>query len=320
MAANNAIETFFKRNQAYFWTALGLGIGGSFFVFVLLIVDWNYFFRYTIALITEGNYQGVLDPPASNLEVMKNAAFGPVYDAFAPEIIRGSNERQLLIWYLFLFEAAIFALMYVFFGRKSAVITRPNDTVEVFTPFQRLVIWSNVAIVVFLIVSGFNITWALRSEGGMIPYYLRSFHEIVGLAWIPLWLVTSIMTFKDCPILRKHSAFQFFMPGRYKPFRRIIWFFYVTMGGGLILSGFFLWFLHPNALTNAELIQLKRTFIYFHFGTSLPLMFFLLDFAHSVTTAIRGNLGYLWTGRFPREHLEQLDPEVLEDLKRVGRA
>ncbi|GHV01418.1 hypothetical protein AGMMS49521_1610 [Campylobacterota bacterium] len=313
-------DSFFWRNRAYIFTALGLAIGGSFFIFVLLVVDWNYFIRYTIALITEGNYQGVLNAPADNYEAMKNAAFGPGYNAFAPEVIRGSNERQLLIWYLFLFEASIFAVMYAFVGRATATITRPNDLITVFTPWQRLIIWSNVAVVVFLIISGFNITWALRSEGGTIPYYLRLFHEYVGLGWLPLWLITSIMTFKDCPILRKNSAFKFFMPGRYHPFKRIIWFFYVAMGGGLLLSGILLWYLHPSDVVNAEVIQLKRTFIYFHFGTSLPIMFFLLDFAYSVTVAIKGNIKYLWTGKFPREHLEQLDPEVLEELKSAGRA
>ncbi|MDR2639412.1 MAG: cytochrome b/b6 domain-containing protein [Helicobacteraceae bacterium] len=318
MATSN--ESFFKRNQAYFWTALGLGVGGGFFIAVLLVVDWNYLGRYTIALLTDGNYQGIVDPPATNYEAMKNAAFGPAYNAIAPEVIRGSNERQLLIWYLFLFEVSLFALMYVFTGRKAAKITRPDDLVQVFTPFQRLIIWSNVAVIVYLIISGFNITWSLRSEGGAIPYYLRVSHEIVGLAWLPLWLITTIMTFKDCPILRKHTAFRFFMAGRYKPFKRIIWFFYAMMGGGLLLSGYLLWYLHPSEVVNAEVIQLKRTLIYFHFGTSLPMMFFLLDFAHSVTTAIRGNIKYLWTGKFPREHLEQLDPEVLIDLRRVGRA
>jgi formate dehydrogenase subunit gamma len=318
MATSN--ESFFKRNQAYFWTALGLAIGGSLFVFVIVVIDWNYFIRYTIALLTDGNYQGVLDAPQSAKEAMRNAAFGPEYLAFAPEVIRGSHERQMLIWYLFLFEASLFALLYVFGGRKEAKITRPNDLVEVFTPFQRLVIWSNVGVVAFLIISGFNITWSLRSEGGTIPYYLRICHEIVGLGWLPLWLITSIMTFKDCPILRRHSLFRFFMAGRYKPFRRIIWFFYVSMGGGLLLSGYLLWYLHPSEVVNAEVIQLKRTLIYFHFGTSLPLMFFLIDFTHAVTTAIKGNVKYLWTGKFPREHLEQLDPDTLEDLKKIGRA
>ncbi|MGE4296242.1 MAG: cytochrome b/b6 domain-containing protein [Campylobacterales bacterium] len=317
MASN---QTFFQRNRAYLYTALGLGVVGILFVGVLMIMDWGYLIAYTLQVVTGGGIAGVLTPPATHYEAMVNAAFGPAYTSIAPEIIRASNERQLFIWYVFVAEIAIFAWMYAKYGRKAAVITKPEDTVQVFTPFQRAVIWLNVAIMVVLIITGFNITWAMRSEGGALPYFLRGMHEVTGLVWFPIWLLASIMTFKDSPILRKNSTFAFFLPGEHKPMKRVIWFFFVAMGAGLLLSGFLIWLMHPSSITHAEVIQFKRALLYLHFGASVLIMFFVLDFVYSAAVAVKGNLGYLWSGRFPREHLEQLDPEVLADLKSVGRA
>lgn len=251
---------------------------------------------------------------------MVNEAFGPAYKTIAPEIIRASNERQLYIWWVFIAEIAIFAYMYALYGRKEAIITRPEDTIEVFTPFQRAVIWLNVFVIFTLVITGFNITWSLRSEGGTIPFILRGTHEMTGLIWFPVWLLVSVMTFKDSPILRKNSSFGLFLPGAHKPMKRVVWLFFVTMGAGLLLSGFILWLLHPDAYTHGALIQFKRALLYLHFGASVLIMFFLLDFVYSATVAVKGNLRYLLSGKFPKEHLEQLDPEVLEDLKRAGRA
>lgn len=321
MATNQALEqSCFQRNRAYFYTALGLAVVGALFVGVLMIMDWGYLLGYTLQVLTGGGVQGVLTPPASGYQAMVNEAFGPAYKTIAPEIIRASNERQLFIWWVFIAEIAIFAWMYAKYGRKQATITRPEDTVTVFTPFQRAVIWLNVFLIVTLVITGFNITWSLRSEGGALPYLLRGTHEVTGLIWFPVWLLVSVMTFKDLPILRKNSTFGFFLPGHYKPMKRVIWFFFVAMGAGLLLSGGLIWYLHPDAFTHGEFIQLKRALLYLHFGASVLIMFFLLDFVYSVTVAIKGNLRYLISGKFPREHLEQLDPEVLEDLKRVGRA
>jgi formate dehydrogenase subunit gamma len=316
MTANSG---FFHRNRAYFYTLLGLGVVGTLFVGVMMIMDWGYLFGYVVHLLSGGGISGVLDEPSSYYEQMKVAAFGPAYTAIAPEIIRASYERQLFIWYVFAAEIAIFAYLYARYGRKEAVITRPEDTVQVFTPFQRAVIWINVAIVVLLVISGFNITWSMRSEGGQIAYFLRGLHEVTGLAWIPVWLLMSLMAFKDLPILRKNSLW-FFLPGSYKPMKRIIFIVFVAMGLGLIASGFALWFLHPDAATHAQLIQFKRAMLYVHFGASVLMMFFVLDFVYSVAVAIKGNLRYLWTGRFPREHLEQFDPDVLKELQEAGRA
>ncbi len=321
MASNPAMsQTFFQRNRAYIYTALGLGLVGVLFVGVLMIMDWGYLIGYTIHVLTGGSVQGVLTPPDSSYQMMVNEAFGPAYKTIAPEIIRASNERQLFIWWVFVGEIVIFAVMYVLYGRKQATVTRPDDLVTVFTPFQRAVIWLNVFIIITLVLTGFNITWSLRSEGGMLPYLLRGTHEMTGVIWLPIWLLVSVMTFKDSPILRKNSSFRFFLPGHYKPMKRVVWFFFVAMGAGLLLSGILLWYLHPDAFTHAQFIQFKRALLYLHFGASVLIMFFLLDFVYSVTVAVKGNLKYLVCGKFPREHLEQLDPEVLEDLKGAGRA
>ena len=37
----------------------------------------------------------------------------------------------------------------------------------------------------------------VRSEGGYIPYILRGTHEVTGLVWFPIWLLMSIIAFKD---------------------------------------------------------------------------------------------------------------------------
>lgn len=128
-------SSFFSRNKAYLLTLLGLGVVGFVFVKFLMIMDWNYLINYTLHIISGGNVDGVLSPATSTYEAMVNKAFGPNYEAIAPEIIRASNERQLFIWWVFVAEIAIFCVMYVINGRKSAIITNPNDTVQVFLYF-----------------------------------------------------------------------------------------------------------------------------------------------------------------------------------------
>ena len=53
-----------------------------------------------------------------------------------------------------------------------------------------------------------------------------------------------------------------------------------------------------------------------HFGASVLIMFFLMDFVYSVLVAVKGNLKGLITGKYPREYLEQLAPDVLADIKK----
>lgn len=309
-------SSFFTRNKAYIFTLVGLSIVGFIFVKFMMIMDWEYLFKYTIHVISGGSLDGVITPPDSTYKAMVNTAFGPNYEAIAPEIIRASNERQEYIWWVFVAEIAIFCVMYTISGRKAAVITRPNDEVEVFSLFHRAIIWLNVIIVITLVITGFNITWSLRSEGGFIPFILRGTHEMTGLIWFPVWLLMSIIAFKDIKLLSKNSLLaKIILPGKYKPMKRIIFIVFVLMGAGLLTSGSIIWYLHPDAYTNAQIIQFKRALLYVHFGSSVLIMFFLMDFVYSALVAVKGNLKGLITGKYPKEYLEQLAPDILADIE-----
>lgn len=313
-------SSFYKRNRAYILTFLGLSIVGFVFLKFLMIIDWEYFIKYKLQILLTGNVDGVLAPARSAYEAMTNAAFGPNYEAFAPEIIRASNERQLYIWWVFVGEIAIFCTMYVFQGRRVPVVKNPEDKVEVFTLFHRIIIWVNVAFVVALIITGFNITWGLRSGGGELAFLLRGTHEMTGLFWFPIWLLMSIIAFKDSKLLFKNSLTRkIIIPGTYKPMKRIIYFFFVIMGAGLLVSGAIIWYLHPDAYTNAQVIQFKRLVLYIHFGSSVLIMFFIMDFVYSSLVAVKGNIKGLISGKYPREHLEQIAPDVLAELDEAKR-
>jgi formate dehydrogenase subunit gamma len=309
-------SSFFERNKAYILTLLGLSIVGFVFIKYLMVIDWEYFMKYKLQMLLTGNLDGVLSAPGSAYEAMVNKAFGPNYEAFAPEIIRASNERQLFIWWVFVAEIAIFCFMYVKYGRKEANITRPDDQVQVFSLFHRTVIILNIAIMILLIITGFNITWGLRSGGGDIAFFLRGLHEVTGIAWLPVWLLMSIIAFKDAKILFNNSfTKKLVLPGKYKPMKRIIFIVFVAMGAGLLTSGIIIWFLHPDAFTHGDIIQFKRMLLYVHFGSSVLIMFFMMDFVYSVAVAVKGNVKGIFTGKYPREHLEQLAPDILADIE-----
>jgi len=308
-------SSFFQRNKAYILTLLGLGIVAFVFVGFMMIMDWEYLFKYTIHVLTGGNIDGILTPAQTHYQEMVNKAYGPSYESIAPEIIRASNERQLFIWWVFVAEIAIFCVMYAISGRKEAIINRPYEQVEVFSIVHRAIIWLNVFIIITLIITGFNITWSLRSEGGYLPFILRGTHEVTGVLWFPFWLMMSIIAFKDLKILSKNSLIaKIVLPGKYKPMKRVIFIVFVVMGASLLLSGFLIWFIHPDAYINAQFIQFKRALLYLHFGASVLIMFFLMDFIYSVLVAIKGNFKGFITGKYPREFLEQLAPDVLEDI------
>jgi len=171
-----------------------------------------------------------------------------------------------------------------------------------------------------LIITGFNITWSLRSEGGYLPFIFRGTHEVTGILWFPFWLMMSIIAFKDLKILSNNSLIaKIVLPGKYKPMKRVIFIVFVVMGASLLLSGFLIWFIHPDAYTNAQFIQFKRALLYLHFGASVLIMFFLMDFVYSVLVAIKGNFKGFITGKYPKEFLEQLAPDVLEDIEKKER-
>ena len=126
----------------------------------------------------------------------------------------------------------------------------------------------------------------------------------------------TITAFKDIKLLSKNSLLgKIILPGKYKPMKRIIFIVFVLMGAGLLTSGFIIWYLHPDAFTHAQFIQFKRALLYVHFGSSVLIMFFLMDFVYSALVAVKGNLKGLITGKYPREHLEQLAPDVLADVE-----
>ncbi|HRF57000.1 MAG TPA: cytochrome b/b6 domain-containing protein [Campylobacterales bacterium] len=308
-------SSFWENNKAYIYTALGLAVVGFVFIKFMMIMDWGYLIGFTAHAVT-GDISGVLSEPKSVMEQFVNAAFGPSYNAIAPEIIRASNERQEYIWYVFLAEIAIFAFLYAKNGRVEPKITRPNDMVTVFSPFQRAVIWLNIGMICILVFTGFNITWSLNSGGGTLPRYLRMFHELTGLAWIAVWLTFTVIAAKDSKAYRKEGMFNIFLPGKFKPSKRVIWFFFAAMGAGLCFSGAMIITLHPNAFTHAEFIQLKRALLYLHFGASVLIMFFILDYVYASAVSVKGYLRGLWSGKYPREYLEQVSPDILEDLKK----
>ena len=312
-------NSFWENNKAYIYTALGLGVVGFIFVKFMMIMDWGYLIGFTAHAVI-GDTSGVLSAPASLTEQFMNKAFGPSYLAIAPEVIRASNERQEFIWYVFLAEIAIFALLYIKNGRVEAKITNPNDLVTVFTPFQRTIIWLNIGMICMLVFTGFNITWSLRSEGGTLPRILRQLHELTGLAWILVWFIFTVIAAKDMKGYRKTTMFRVFLPGSFKPSKRVIWFFYAAMGAGLCLSGATLIYMHPNAFVSGDVIQLKRALLYLHYGASVLIMFFVLDFVYASAVSVKGYLKGLCSGQYPREYLEQIAPDVLEDLKKENRA
>jgi formate dehydrogenase subunit gamma len=310
-------SSFFARNKAYFYTIIGFTVFGFVLIKYLIIVDWMYVWDYSMHLLKGGSLAGIVVPADTGYKEMVNIAFGPNYTAVAPEIIRSSNERQLFIWWVFVAEIAIFCFAYAVYGRKVAVITRPNDEVQVFNLFHRWVIWLNVIFMIVLIITGFNITWSMRSEGGTIPFILREYHEIIGLFWVPIWFLMSLIAFKDCKIVLKGSLIRkIILPGGYKPMKRIIFFVFVCMGSALVATGVIIWFISPDAYTNAQFIQFKRASLYSHFGASVVIMFFLMDFVYSSLIAVKGNLKGLITGKYPREYLEQFAPDILEDLEK----
>ena len=147
-------NTFFSRNKAYIFTLLGLTVAGIIMGGFMMIFDWEYLVKYILDMITGAGISGVVTPPASNYEAMVNTAFGPNYNTIAPEIIRASNERQEFIWWVFVAEIAIFCVMYTLYGRKSATVTNPDDQVQVFSLFHRVIIWFNVIIIITLVITG----------------------------------------------------------------------------------------------------------------------------------------------------------------------
>ena len=299
------------------------------FLFVLLtywyfwlatIADIGYVYQFLIEML-KGNFTGQVVPYESltHYQQMEVKVFGPRYDAIAPEVIRAFEERQHLLPIVFLVEFFLFLTMFIIAkGRKQAKITRENEKVQVYSLFQRLVILLNIVIMVYLFITGFSITFGNWTGGGYIARLMRATHEIVGLGWIPVWAIMTIIAFKDHKFFVRPSSkiwHKIFLRGKYKDMDRINYYMYVAFGSLLVFSGFVIWYMFPNAAVHAETIQIKRFILFIHFMGSAIISFFTFETVYSYFVSVKGYIPGVISGKLPVEYLEQLRPDVLEEDK-----
>ena len=299
------------------------------FLFVLLtywyfwlatIADIGYVYQFLIEML-KGNFTGQVVPYESltHYQQMEVKVFGPRYDAIAPEVIRAFEERQHLLPIVFLVEFFLFLTMFIIAkGRKQAKITRENEKVQVYSLFQRLVILLNIVIMIYLFITGFSITFGNWTGGGYIARLMRATHEIVGLGWIPVWAIMTIIAFKDHKFFVRPSSkiwHKIFLRGKYKDMDRINYYMYVAFGSLLVFSGFVIWYMFPNAAVHAETIQIKRFILFIHFMGSAIISFFTFETVYSYFVSVKGYIPGVISGKLPVEYLEQLRPDVLEEDK-----
>ena len=94
---------------------------------------------------------------------------------------------------------------------------------------------------------------------------------------------------------------------------RINYYMYVVFGSKLVISGFIIWYLFPDAATTAETIQFKRFILFIHFMGSAIISFFTFETVYSYFVSVKGYIPGVVTGKLPVEYLEQLRPDVLEE-------
>jgi len=301
------------------------------FLFVLLtywyfwlatIADINYVYKFLLQM-AQGNFTGQVVPFESltRYEQMEVTLFGPDYNAIAPEVIRAFEERQHLLPIVFTVEFFIFLTMFIIAkGRKQAKITRENEKIQVYSLFQRLVILLNIVIMIYLFITGFSITFGNWTGGGYIARLMRATHEIVGLGWIPVWAIMTIIAFKDHKFFIRPSSKiwnKIFLRGKYQHMDRINYYMYVAFGSLLVLSGFIIWFMFPDAATHSQTIQIKRFILFIHFMGSAIISFFTFETVYSYFVSVKGYIPGVITGKLPLEYLEQLRPDVLEEDKEL---
>jgi len=297
------------------------------FLFILLtywyfwlatIADIDYVFKF-ILQIMQGNFSGQVVPyeSLSHHEQGVVTLYGASYDAIAPEVIRAFEERQHLLPIVFLVEFLLFLSMFVIAkGRKQAQITDYSNTVQVYSLFQRAVLLLNIVFMIYLFITGFSITFGNITGGGELARFMRSTHEIVGVGWIPIWFLITIIAFKDHRFFVRPSSKlwkSIFLRGKYKHMDRINYYAFVAFSTLLVVSGFVLWYLHPDSNTHAEVIQLKRLLLFLHFMGSAIISFFTFETVYSYVVSVKGYLPGVITGRLPKEYLEQLRVDVLEE-------
>lgn len=311
-------KSFLSEYKAYFIIGFIFMLLTYWYFWLATIADISYVYNFLMQML-QGNISGNVVPVESltRYEQMEVALFGPDYNAIAPEVIRAFEERQHLLPIVFTVEFFLFLTMFIIAkGRKQAEITRENDKVQVYSVFQRLVILLNIVIMIYLFITGFSITFGNWTGGGELARLMRATHEIVGLGWIPVWLIMTLIAFKDHKFFVRPSMKlwnKIFLRGKYQHMDRINYYMYVAFGGKLVLSGFIIWYLFPDASTHAETIQFKRFILFIHFMGSAIISFFTFETVYSYFVSVKGYIPGVITGKLPVEYLEQLRPDVLEE-------
>ncbi len=311
-------KSFLSEYKAYFIIGFLFILLTYWYFWLATIADINYVYQFLLQMV-QGNFTGQVVPFESltRHEQMEVALFGPNYNAIAPEVTRAFEERQHLLPIVFLVEFFLFLTMFIVAkGRKQAKITRENDKIQVYSLFQRVVILLNIAIMIYLFITGFSITFGNWTGGGYLARMMRATHEIVGLGWMPIWLIMTIIAFKDHKYFVRPSVKiwnKIFLRGKYKHMDRINYYMFVTFGSMLVVSGFVIWYLFPEAATNAQTIQIKRFVLFIHFMGSAIISFFTFETVYSYFVSVKGYIPGVITGKLPIEYLEQIRPDVLEE-------
>jgi formate dehydrogenase subunit gamma len=311
-------KSFFSEYKAYIIIGLLFGLLTYWYFWLATIADINYVYQFLLQ-IAQGNISGQVVPFESltRNEQMEVALFGGNYNAIAPEVVRAFEERQHLLPIVFAVEFVLFTIMFIVAkGRKQARITREDDKVQVYSLFQRVVILLNIVIMIYLFITGFSITFGNWTGGGYVARLMRATHEVVGVGWIPVWLTMTVIAFKDHKYFIRPTTKlwnKIFLRGTYEPMNRINYYMYVAFGFLLVLSGFIIWYMFPDAATHAETIQFKRFILFIHFMGSAIISFFTFETVYSYFVSVKGYIPGVITGKLPVEYLEQLRPDVLEE-------
>jgi len=315
-------KSFFSEYKAYLILGVIFGLLTYWYFWLSTIADLPYIFKFILEIM-QGNFTGQVVPYESLTahEQMETKLFGPNYNAIAPEVVRAFEERQHILPIMEPIIIGIIAVLFLVKGRKQAKITKDSKKVIVYSVFQRTMLLLNILIMIYLVVTGFSITFGNSTGGGYIPRLMRATHEIVGLGWIPVWLIMTVIAFKDHKHFHKPMANvwnKVFLRGKYTHLKRIYYFAYVAFGTLLVVSGFVLWNIYPDASINAETIQLRRLLLFVHFMGSTLILVFSFATIYSYFVSVKGYLPGVFTGKLPVEYLEQLTPDILdeEDLRK----
>ncbi len=313
-------KSFLSEYKAYFIIGFIFVLLTYWYFWLATIADRNYVYKFILQML-QGNFTGQVVPYESltHYQQMEVGLFGPRYDAVAPEVIRAFEERQHLLPIVFTVEFFLFFIMFIVAkGRKQAKITRENDKIQVYSVFQRLILLLNILVMIYLFITGFSITFGNWTGGGYIARLMRATHEIVGLGWMPIWFIMTIIAFKDHKFFVRPSSKiwnKIFLRGKYGHMDRINYYMYVAFGSLLVFSGFVICYMFPDAATHAETIQIKRFILFIHFMGSAIISFFTFKIVYSYFVSVKGYIPGVVTGKLPLEYLEQLRPDVLEEDK-----